>query len=385
MDTKPENKKLKSIITDIIREKGQITFSEYMDMALYHSVEGYYNSFREKIGKDGDYYTSSHVHPVFGQLIARQIHQMWNVLGKNADFTVMEAGAGKGFLCCDILDYIKDQFPRFYESLTYGILEVSSHFALSQRELLEKHDHRDKVTWYTPDDFKKREFSFNGCYLSNELLDAFPVNIVRMEEDGLKEIYVTLRDDVFVEELGDLSTPALEQYFKNLDVQLDKGQRAEVNLNMLDWLKEINIAMGRGFVITIDYGYTAEELFAPYRRNGTLSCYYRHTVNHNPYTRLGYQDITAHVDFTTLMKTGEEIGLENIHYLEQYRFLMALGLLDIMADLEKKIYMMSTVEYYREKLAMKNFLIPGGMGVLFKVLLQQKGLEPFHVLNLFTS
>ena len=218
MDTKPENERLKSIITDIIREKKQITFAEYMDMALYHSTEGYYNSNLEKIGKDGDYYTNSHVHSVFGQLIARLIHRMWNVLGKNADFTVIEAGAGKGFLCCDILDSIKDQFPRLYESLTYGILEVSRNLALCQRELLEKHDHRDKVNWHALEDLRKNELSFNGCYLSNELLDAFPVHIVKMEEEGLKEIYVTLRNDVFVEEPGDLSTRALEQYFKNTGI-----------------------------------------------------------------------------------------------------------------------------------------------------------------------
>ena len=133
--------------------------------------------------------------------------------------------------------------------------------------------------------------------------------------------------------------------------------------------------MGKGFVITIDYGYKADELFAPYRKDGTISCYYRHTVNNNPYTRLGFQDITAHIDFTTLMETGEKMGLKKTIYLEQHRFLIAMGLLDILEDLEKNKHNMSTLEYYKEKLAMKNFFMPGGMGVLFKVLIQQKGVE----------
>ncbi|RJP59460.1 MAG: SAM-dependent methyltransferase [Deltaproteobacteria bacterium] len=375
MVTEPENKELKSIIIDKIRKKGRITFAEYMDMALYHPVHGYYNSSGEKIGKDGDYYTSPHVHPVFGQLIARLLYQMWNIMGEISDFTIVEAGAGKGFLCCDILDYARRQLPDFYESLTYNIIEISSHFSATQKELMKSHSDKNKVIWYSPDDFGKRDFCFNGCYLSNELLDSFPFNMVKMEEGRLKEVYVTLNKSGFMEELGELSTPALEQYFTNLDITLEEGQKAEVNLGIFDWLKEIHSAMGKGFVITIDYGYTADELFAPYRTDGTISCYYRHTVNHNPYIRPGFQDITAHVDFTTLIETGEKMNLKKTLYLEQYRFLIALGLLDTIDDLEKNKHNLSILEYYKEKLAMKNFLMPGGMGVLFKVLIQQKGVE----------
>ncbi|MEW6615631.1 MAG: SAM-dependent methyltransferase [Thermodesulfobacteriota bacterium] len=375
MVTEPENRELKSFVIDTIRKKGKITFAEYMDMALYHPVHGYYNSSREKIGKDGDYYTSSHIHPVFGYLIARLIYQMWNILGKISDFTIVEAGAGKGFLCCDILDYARKQLPDFYESLTYKIIEISSYFPAFQKELLKNHSHEGRVIWHSHTDLKKGDLRFDGCYLSNELLDSFPFNVVKMEGGNLKEVYVTFNKSGFVEGLGELSTPALEQYFTNLNIKLEEGQKAEVNLGIFDWLKEIHRAMGKGFVITIDYGYTADELFAPHRTDGTISCYYRHTINHNPYIRPGFQDITAHVDFTTLMETGEKMDLKKTIYLEQHRFLIALGLLDIMEDLEKNKHNMSTLEYYKEKLAMKNFLMPGGMGVLFKVLIQQKGLE----------
>jgi SAM-dependent MidA family methyltransferase len=300
---------------------------------------------------------------------------MWNILGKRSDFTIVEAGAGKGFLCCDILDYARKQLPDFYESLTYKIIEISSHFPTFQKELLKNHSHEDRVIWHSPDDFKKRGLRFDGCYLSNELLDSFPFNMVKMEGGKLREVYVILNESGFVEDLGELSTPALEQYFTNLNITLEEGQKAEVNLGIFDWLKEIHSAMGKGFVITIDYGYTADELFAPYRENGTISCYYRHTINHNPYIRLGFQDITAHIDFTTLMETGEKMGLNKIIYLEQHKFLTALGLLDILEGLEKNKHNISTLEYYKEKLSMKNFLIPGGMGVLFKVLIQEKGIE----------
>ncbi|MFH2012238.1 MAG: SAM-dependent methyltransferase [Pseudomonadota bacterium] len=375
MVTEPENKELKNIIFDTIHKKGRITFAEYMDMALYHPIHGYYNSSREKIGKDGDYYTSPHIHPVFGQLIARLIYQMWDILGKRSAFTIVEAGAGKGFLCCDVLDYSRKQLPEFYESLTYKIVEISSYLPTLQKELLKNHAHETKVIWHSHTDVKKGKIQFDGCYLSNELLDSFPFNMVKMEGGKLREVYITLSESGFVEKLGELSTPALEQYFANLNIKLNEGQKAEVNLGIFDWLKEIYSAMGKGFIITIDYGYTADELFAPYRTDGTISCYYRHTINHNPYIRLGFQDITAHIDFTTLIETGEKMGLKKTIYLEQHRFLMSLGLLDILEDLENNRENMSTLEYYKEKLAMKNFLMPGGIGVLFKVLIQQKGVK----------
>ncbi len=381
MNAEFENKELKAIIMEKIRKRGKITFAEYMDLVLYLPIYGYYDSPREKIGKDGDYYTSPHIHPVFGHLIARLIHRMWNIMGQGSDFTIVEAGAGQGFLCCDILDYSREQFSDFYESLVYSIVEVSGNLSASQRKLVRKHSHDGKVTWCSPNDFRKTELRFDGCYLSNELLDALPFNIVKMEEGKLKEVYVTLKDSILVEELGDPSTPALENYFTNLGIKLAGGQRAEVNLGLLDWLEAVHNAIGRGFVITIDYGYTADELFAPHRKDGTLSCYYRHTINHDPYTRVGFQDITAHVDFTTLIRTGERIGLKKTGYLEQYRFLMALGLLDIMEEFEMNRDRMSQVEYYKEKLSMKNFLMPGGMGVLFKVLIQCKGVEGSELLN----
>jgi len=385
MDAELESKRLKAIIIDRIRRKGTITFAEYMDMALYTPTLGYYNSAREKIGKDGDYYTSPHVHPVFGRLIARLIYRMWEILEKGQDFSIVEAGAGKGFLCFDILNYTRQWYPDFYQSLTYNIIEISDHFSSFQRELLEKHSHEGKVTWYSPVDFKRGKLRFNGCYLSNEFLDSFPFNIVKMEGGELREVYVTLKEGAFVEKLGDLSTPTLKQYFKDLNVELQEGQKAEVNLRIFDWLKEVQSAMGRGFLTSIDYGYMADELFAPHRENGTLCCYYKHTINHNPYIRVGLQDITAHVDFTTVIETGKMIGLKKTCYMEQYRFLLALGLLDIIDDLENKRSEIPPIQYLREKLSMKNFLMPGGMGVLFKVLIQHKGVKDPQISDLFTK
>src|SRR5512137_1838752 len=121
----PENKGLVKILRDRIRERGKIPFAEFMDLVLYHPREGYYFSPRERIGPEGDYYTSPHVHPAFGQLLARQFYQMWNILDRPSPFTLVEWGAGKGLLCSHILTYCRSQFPDFFRDLFYVLGEVS--------------------------------------------------------------------------------------------------------------------------------------------------------------------------------------------------------------------------------------------------------------------
>ena len=147
-----------------------------------------------------------------------------------------------------------------------------------------------------------------------------------------------------------------------------------MNLNALEWLEGVSRTLRRGFVLTIDYGYEAAELYHPERREGTLLCYFRHTTSPDPYQRIGLQDITAHVNFTALIKKGESLGLRKAGYTEQYKFLAALGLLQELEDLEKKSRPSDPV-FLKNKLAMRNFLIPEGMGTLFKVLAQYKGIE----------
>jgi SAM-dependent MidA family methyltransferase len=95
-------------------------------------------------------------------------------------------------------------------------------------------------------------------------------------------------------------------------------------------MENVARCLERGFILTIDYGYLAEELYAPYRREGTLLCYFQHQVSENPYERLGEQDITSHVNFTSLIRKGEEVGLRFAGLVPQYRFLIGLGILEQM-------------------------------------------------------
>jgi Uncharacterized conserved protein len=185
--------------------------------------------------------------------------------------------------------------------------------------------------------------------------------------------YVTIKDDEFCEAIDDLSSPALRDYFNNLKIDLKEGQRAEVNLKALDWVKNISRCLNRGFVITIDYGHLAEDLYPEERYRGTLMCYYEHTTSENPYERVGNQDITSHVNFSSIIEEGIKSGLNTTGFVRQSNFLIALGILNKMNDVQDDI---------NKLLTMKNLFLPGGMGDVFKVLIQHKGIDNPELIGL---
>ncbi|MBW4055249.1 MAG: SAM-dependent methyltransferase [Proteobacteria bacterium] len=364
-----ETTPLNDIITTRIAQQGRITFADFMATCLYEPGLGYYTSPGRKVGAEGDFYTSITVHAAFGRVIAREIAQMWRSMGTPAEFTLVECGAGNGRLACDIMDYLAGREARLYGGLRLMLVEQEPSLEAAQREMLAAHAGR--LAWLSTDEFASGDFTFSGCLYSNELIDALPVHRVVMTSDGLREVYVTCTDGEFAEEAGEPSTPELEAYLSRVAVELHPGQQAEVNLNAPVWLASASNALQRGFILTIDYGYPAAELYTPLRKLGTLLCYYRHQTEENPYLRLGLQDITAHVDFTTLMKCGEELGLQNNWFGEQYRFLMSAGIIEEIEDIERSA--IPEEEKLRLRLALKKLILPdGGMGDTFKVLIQSK-------------
>jgi SAM-dependent MidA family methyltransferase len=354
---------LVAVIREEIASGGPIPFVRFMESALYHPEYGYYTSPGEKIGWKGDYYTSSSVHPVFGELLGRQLIQMGSSLGEEP-FTVVEVGAGKGTLCWDILNFVRKEAPGFFDRLQYVIVEGS-------RALKEK-----QMAWLSPSFPKhllwKAEIPSNltGVVLSNELLDAFPVHRLRVDAASIQEIYVDWKDGRFVEVVDSPSSPALSAYLSRLDLRFSRPVELEINLRALEWIREVARALHRGYVVTIDYGHPAEALYAPQRLKGTLLCYYKHTANENPYLHVGEQDMTAHVDFTSLARTGEEGGLSLLGFTDQTHFLMGLGIAQRMEGVANQ--MERSPEARQAFLAMKQLMAPEKMGRVFKVLIQGK-------------
>jgi SAM-dependent MidA family methyltransferase len=355
---------LQTKIVERIRKQGPITFEQFMAMALYDPDLGYYNTESGKIGRDGDFYTSSHLHPVFGGMLGRQIMEMWEIMGRPDNFSIVEMGAGAGYVCKDLLDSLRD--TDFYSALKYIIIERSPAMRDHQRRLLGGFS--DKVKWAASLD---ECGSITGCILSNELLDAFPVHLVRME-DVLKEIYLDLDagENRLVERTGDLSSNELADYFSEFSIEIRKGYTTEVNLAIREWLHEINQALLRGFVLMIDYGYPAWDYYSEDRDRGTLMCYRKHQLSENPYEHIGEQDITAHVNFSAVKKWGEDLGIKTAGFCGQGVFMVSLG---IEEDLKRIAE--GTKDYVFEIARIKKLILPQGMGESHKVMIQHKGVE----------
>lgn len=364
---------LVTVLLERILAQGPLSFAAFMESCLYHPQYGYYMGARQRIGRDGDFFTSSSVHAIFGQLIAKQLHQMWEILGCPADFIIAEQGAGTGHLALDILTALQADYPDFYSKQRYFIVEISEGNRLRQGELLISHHSR--VSWCEQSELQ----GMVGCYLSNELIDAFPVHLVEKREGKLLEVCVNVEHGTFHEILQEPTTEALSTYLKWVGVDLAEGNRAEINLAGSSWMRNVAELLQRGFVLTIDYGYLASELFAPWRTSGTLMCYYQHTTDDNPYIRIGEQDLTTHVDFSALIKAGEESGLQQLFYGDQCKFLLGLGFVD--ALLQAQAHTVEPHHAQALRLTLKNLILPeGGMGEIFKVLIQGKGVEAANLL-----
>jgi SAM-dependent MidA family methyltransferase len=349
-----------------IREKGAITFAEFMEVALFWPQGGYYLG-PERIGPSGDYYTSPMAHPAFGALLAAQLYQMWQLLGYPVPFTVVELGAGNGALCRDLAAYTGHLGADFARALRYICLERRAAAGI-ERDL-----HSDvgapHVNRLAAAGVPLR--GIRGCFLSNEFLDSFPVHRVTLCQGKLREVYVTLRGEELAETLGEPSTPALLARLEGLGTELAEGQAAEINLGLDGWAEEVAAALEAGFVLTIDYGRPAAELYSSTRRpRGTLTTFYRHVQTDAPLRRIGRQDITAQVDFTSVASAGRRVGLEMLGYTSQREFLRNLGLGEWQRHLTSLD--LPPRETQANRTGMLDLARPGGLGD-FKVLAQGKG------------
>ncbi|HEX8947544.1 MAG TPA: SAM-dependent methyltransferase, partial [Dissulfurispiraceae bacterium] len=248
---------LEKKIIEKIKSEGPINFEVFMDMALYEPGLGYYTNESTTIGRAGDFYTSPHLHPIFGAMLGRQMEEMWKAMGSPATFDVIEMGAGMGWLAKDMLDYLSGTRGRqsaLFPHLRYAIVELNESVRLRQKERLK--EHAEKLRWIAG---LKDAGRVAGCILSNELLDAFPVRLVEMDGE-LQEIYVAEQEGGLVEVKRPCSDE-VRDYFRGLSIELPEGYRTEVNLRMRDWLREVSAALSEGFLLTVDYGYPAWDYY----------------------------------------------------------------------------------------------------------------------------
>ncbi len=324
-----------------IQDHGPISFRDYMDAVLYHPQFGYYSGSRNPVGKEGDFYTSSNLDPIFGQLLARRFAAMAGEIGVLPEsFTVIELGAGAGLLARDILRSAR--FP-------YRVLERSAAMRERQQQALHGFD----VEWI--DELPR---SMTGCIFSNEFFDALPVHRFVRRNGVVREIYVECNDERFFEIEYAPQVP--------IDAPIEEGCIADISLDARNWVRRIAGSLKQGFHLAIDYGYLAREFYA--RPRGTLMCYWHHQLSEDPYIRIGEQDITAHVNFSDLIEAGKSALLEVSSLSSQMDFLIGLGILE---EIERLAHS-GTAESIERLQSIKKLILPGNMGERFKVLVQRK-------------
>jgi SAM-dependent MidA family methyltransferase len=345
-----------------------IRFRDYMELCLYHPQWGYYMQPREKIGKAGDFYTASNIGGVLGEALAYYIaRQAASLTGQ---VRIMEWGAGTGRLAAQILDSIRDHFPELYQRVHYIVVEKSPWHQQCQRQQLA--DHRHVVRQWTPEEALEAGGAGQADFmLSNELLDAFPVHRLRQRQEALMELYVGW--DVSTGAFCELELPCTDEaligFLRESGIELANGQTADISLEAPGWLSERLGELENGELITIDYGDTSRELFGTHRMNGTLLCYKNHLAGENPYIYAGEQDITAHVDFSACIRSGNQAGVAQWQLMTQKEFLLESGVLERLVSHDGRDPFSPAAKRNR---AIRQLLLSDGMSELFKVLIQKK-------------
>jgi SAM-dependent MidA family methyltransferase len=349
-------------LRESIRREGPVTFHAWMKTALYDPAGGYYQrSDLERWGREGDYRTSPERTELFAATFARYFAKLYDKVERPEKWTIVECGAGDGRFAAGVLRTLADRFPVVFAATQYVIYELSDDARERAQKRLIEFDDRVQFSSDLPS-------VQCGIYFSNELLDAFPVHRLIKSDEGVSELYVGIASNgEFEWTTGPLSTQRLAEYSLNLA----PGQIVEINLDVDDWLIQVAEKLQQGFVITVDYGAEANDLYDPVQGpHGTLRAFSRHGFVENVLSQPGEIDITASVNWTQVKRVGERLGLEVVEFASQDKFLLSEGLLE---ELE---YLTTRTADAAEKVALttgaREMILPGGMASSFQVLVQER-------------
>lgn len=356
-------------IRSSLKRHNSMTFSQFMQKALYTPELGYYSNSLPKIGQSGDFITAPEISPIFSRCIARQAQQ---VLQQLDEPNMIEFGAGRGIMAADILlelERNQQDLKRYY------IVEVSADLKLRQKEHLQKtlsEEWFNKVVWLEQLPTKP----INAVIVANEVLDAMPFERLRIEPEDALQAYIRWDEDkqTFDWDYQRITDKNLQRFanqlIENIGKVSDLGYETEINLNIGPWLKSLSNILSQGLVLLVDYGYPREEFYQAARVMGTLRCHYQHRAHQNPFFYPGLQDITAHVDFTAVAEAGFDAGFKIAGYTTQANFLMGSGLLEMSIDASADIG-----QQIKTAQQIKTLTMPDEMGENFKVIALSKHLE----------
>ncbi|MFN2474716.1 MAG: class I SAM-dependent methyltransferase [Chthoniobacterales bacterium] len=313
------NSELIETIRARISAAGPVSFAWFMEQALYHPDHGYYSSGRARIGRQGDYFTNVSVGPIFGRLMATQFAELWRVLGEPAEFTIVEQGANDGQFARDVFSAAAEVSARFAEAILYRIVEPLPLLRARQIEMLSQF--ADRAQW--SDSLQELE-PFCGVHFSNELLDSFPVHLIRWDGREWLERHVTVDAEAAFEFIDAAPSEAIRQQVSLLPTLSVADYETEINIAALDWVRHVASKLQEGFIIAVDYGFPRDEYYAPHRSSGTLQCRAHHRIMPSPLSDVGQADITAHVEWTSIAERAGACGLSLLGYTDQHHFITGL-------------------------------------------------------------
>lgn len=350
---------------EIAQSKGWISFARYMELALYAPGLGYYAAGARKFGADGDFVTAPEISALFGQCIARSIAD--TISATHGD--VLELGPGSGKLACDILLAL-DQLGVLPNK--YFLLEVSADLKQRQTQALARLSSHlaERAVW-----LDTLPENFSGAIIANEVLDVVPVHLLTFAAGWILERGVVVdenqqfqwRDNPALSK--NLNQPASRIQAGFADGAAPDGYLTEVAPAVTGLVTSLAHCLQRGTILLIDYGFRYAEFYHAHRSTGTLMCHYRHYAHTDPFYLPGLQDITAHVDFTSVAEAGIAAGLELLGYTSQAQFLLQSGITDLLSAYDPNhasAYLPMTNQAQR-------LLSPAEMGEFFKVIGFGKG------------
>ncbi|KIY22310.1 MULTISPECIES: class I SAM-dependent methyltransferase [Mesobacillus] len=363
---------MKEIIKEVIEAspKKMITYADYMQLALYYPKKGYYMTQRQKIGKGGDFYTTSNVSDVFGKLIGKWYARKYDEL--ELPPAICEIGAGSGRFAKAFIEGWQEQSTK---TLSYYMIEKSPyHRSLQNGELAGL----ENVNIIHSDTLAETKME-QGLIFSNELFDAFPVHVVEKRDGVVHEVFVTSENDQLKEMKIPVSDERIRAFLDDQQLMLAEGQRIEIPLAMEPFIESIAKCLQKGILITADYGYTKEEWMHPSRRRGSLRGYFNHQQYDEILLYPGEMDLTSHVHFDALKDFGEVYGLEFVQKMRQDEFLIAAGILEeLLPHQDPNPFS----EASKRNRAIRSLILPGGISQSFDVVIQKKGMGK-QVLKLF--
>lgn len=352
LDAAAHSARLTRLIADEIAVTGGwISFARYMELALHAPGLGYYSAGARKFGPDGDFVTAPELGPLFACTLA---HQAMQVL-RATDGDILEFGAGSGRLARDLLSELAvlNCLPR-----RYLILETSAELKARQAALLQKElpQFAARIEWLTalPEEF-------TGFIFGNEVLDSMPVHVIKTRADGIDELGVDFDGEKFTESMRPAKGVVLEAA-KELNLPPDYA--TEIGLAPRAFVRALAACIEHGVALFVDYGFPAHEHYHAQRNRGTLMCHYRQHAHDDPFSLVGLQDITAHVDFSAIARAGTESGLELLGYCGQARFLINSGITTFLEKIPAK----NVKAYLPSSAEAQKLMSPAEMGELFKVI-----------------